>query len=89
MKGIPKVTPSTRVKINEYRMSIGKNFQNIRLNNFKRLTKTKFSQLSGLSRQVIDDIESGKSTYSVDSLLRYGECLNKCLENKNLKNEPV
>jgi transcriptional regulator with XRE-family HTH domain len=37
------------------------------------VTKNKLHKLSGLSRTQIDNIESGKTNYTVDSLLLYCE----------------
>lgn len=42
----------------------------------RMVTKSMFSELTGLSRTQIDNIEQGKSNYTVDSLLLYLKAVN-------------
>lgn len=56
------------------RKQIGKELKRVRL--VKKLSAWKASQLAGIRVETIQDIESGKENYQIDSLLKYAKFLN-------------
>lgn len=60
------------------RLSVGQQLKSIREQYFFSMSKSKLSKLTGLSRQVIIDIEAGKTNYKLDSLIRYRDGIRNC-----------